>query len=50
MTLSGKSDRDEAWKARQAARTPQRSWVMPLIVGITVAVLVGAVVWYAFFL
>jgi hypothetical protein len=50
MTLSGKSDRDEAWRARQAARSPRRSWVMPLIVGITVAVLVAALVWYALFL
>ena len=50
MTLSGKSDRDEAWRARQAARHPRRSWVMPLIVGITVAVLVAALVWYALFL
>ena len=50
MTLSGKSARDAAWKARQEARAPRRSWVMPLIVGITVAVLVGAIAWYALFL
>jgi hypothetical protein len=50
MTLSGKSGRDEAWKDRQAARAPRRSWVMPLIVGITVAVLVGALLWYMLFL
>jgi uncharacterized integral membrane protein len=50
MTLSGNSDRKEAWKARQEARTPRRSWVMPLIVGITVAVLVGALLWYWLFL
>jgi uncharacterized integral membrane protein len=47
MSLSGKSERDAAWKARQEARQPRRSWVMPLIVGITVAVLVGALAWYA---
>ena len=50
MTLSGKSGRDEAWRERQQARVPRRSWVMPLIVGIAVAVLVGAVLWYALFL
>ena len=50
MSLSGKSERDEAWKARQEARAPHRTWVMPLIVGITIAVLVGALTWYALFL
>jgi len=50
VSLAGKNERDEAWKARQEARQPRRSWVMPLIVGITVAVLVGALVWYALFL
>ena len=44
MTLSGKSDRDEAWKARQAAQAPRRPWVMPLIVSIAALVLVGALV------
>lgn len=50
MSLSGKSERDQAWKARQEAQTPRRGWVMPLIAGVTVAVLVGALVWYALFL
>jgi hypothetical protein len=47
MSLSGKGERDDAWKARQDARAPRRAWVMPLIVGITVLVLVGALVGYA---
>ena len=46
MSLAGKDERKEAWKARQDARAPRRSWVMPLIVAITVTVLVGAVGWY----
>ena len=46
MSLAGKDERKEAWKARQDAHAPRRSWVMPLIVAITVTVLVGALVGY----
>lgn len=49
MSLSGNSSRDarkaaarEAWKAKHDAQAPRRPWVLPLIVGIAVAVLVGA--------
>jgi len=50
MSLSGNSSRDdrkaaarEAWAAKHDAQVPRRPWVMPLFVGIAVAVLVGAV-------
>ncbi len=49
MSLSSNSSRDqrraaarEAWKAKHDAQAPRRPWVLPLIVGIAVAVLVGA--------
>jgi hypothetical protein len=53
MTLSGQSD----WKSRrEAARVARaerearsastRPWQFPLIVGIAVVLLVGAIVWY----
>jgi hypothetical protein len=50
MSLSSNSSRDErkaaareAWKAKHDAQAPRRPWVMPLFVGVAVAVLVGAV-------
>jgi hypothetical protein len=52
MTLSGKSDdqakRDAARAARaerEARSAAKRPWQFPLIVGIAVVVLVGAVIW-----
>lgn len=54
MTLSGQSDwqrRREAARtaraAREASSSAKRPWQLPLIVGIAVALLVGAIVWYA---
>jgi hypothetical protein len=50
MTLSGDRDRDarkaearEAWKAKHDAQVSRRPWVMPLMIGIAVAVVLGAV-------
>ena len=49
MTLSGDNDREarkaearEAWKEKHAAQVSKRPWVMPLMIGIAAAVLVGA--------
>lgn len=54
MTLSGQSDwqrRREAARTARAAReansAAKRPWQFPLIVGVAVALLVGAIVWYA---
>jgi hypothetical protein len=53
MTLSGQSDwkrRREAARAARAERedrsASKRPWQFPLIVGIAVVILVGAVIWY----
>jgi hypothetical protein len=54
MTLSGQSDwsrRREAARAaraeREARSAARRPWQFPLIVGIAVALIVGALIWYA---
>ena len=56
MTLSGNSDwksrRDAAREARQereAGYAAKRPWQLPLIIGIAIALVVIAVVWYAIF-
>ena len=53
MTLSGQSDwkrRREAARtaraAREASSAAKRPWQFPLIVGIAVAFIVGALIWY----
>jgi uncharacterized integral membrane protein len=53
MTLSGKSGSSDRYKAAVAARqqreeqrAAKRPWQFPLIVGIAVVVLVGAIFWY----
>lgn len=54
MSLSGSSDwkdkRDaarEARQAREAHSAAKRPWQLPLIIGVAVVVVVGAMVWYA---
>jgi hypothetical protein len=51
MTLSGGNDRQEradaaraAWREKHDAQVSKRTWVMPLMIGIAVAVLVVCVV------
>jgi hypothetical protein len=53
MTLSGQSDwksRRESARAaraeREARSASKRPWQLPLIIGIAVVVVVGAIVWY----
>jgi hypothetical protein len=48
VTLSGNRDRRQraedaraAWKEKHDAQLPRRPWVMPLMVGVAVAVLVA---------
>jgi hypothetical protein len=55
MTLSGQSDwqrRREAARAaraeREARSATKRPWQFPLIVGVAIVILVGALVWYTF--
>jgi uncharacterized integral membrane protein len=57
MTLSGQGDSSDRYRAAVAARqqreeqrAAKRPWQFPLIVGVAIAVLVGAVIWYTLFL
>lgn len=54
MTLSGQSDWQSRRAAARAARAERearsaakRPWQLPLIIGIAVVILVGAIVWYS---